>query len=209
MMRAKGQFLLRVALWIGLISCVLIAISFDLSHWWAVAYDSTNRHLTLARGWIAYTGVDAIARDDFLGGGLEAKAYLAQSHWNISESKSGWYLIRQRSSTLAESFGLPGVSRRSTPVRSGSSVNGRRSVWVEEQVLQCRLPVWLVLVIAAIPTVLCCYLRRKLRRRVGCCQCGYNLLGNVSGICPECGESVPEDVREWLETSGADAKAIP
>jgi hypothetical protein len=33
--------------------------------------------------------------------------------------------------------------------------------------------------------------RRFRRRRKGLClKCGYNLTGNVSGICPECGESI-------------------
>jgi hypothetical protein len=26
-----------------------------------------------------------------------------------------------------------------------------------------------------------------------CCRCGYNLTGNVSGICPECGRKVREN----------------
>ena len=31
-------------------------------------------------------------------------------------------------------------------------------------------------------------LRRRRRRKKGLCiQCGYNLTGNVSGVCPECG----------------------
>ena len=33
------------------------------------------------------------------------------------------------------------------------------------------------------------FLRRQYRRRKGLClTCGYNLTGNVSGTCPECGE---------------------
>jgi hypothetical protein len=34
---------------------------------------------------------------------------------------------------------------------------------------------------------------RRLRLRVpySCAGCGYNLTGNVSGVCPECGTSVP------------------
>lgn len=35
--------------------------------------------------------------------------------------------------------------------------------------------------------------RRAIRRRMmrGCCAaCGYNLAGNTSGVCPECGECV-------------------
>ena len=34
-------------------------------------------------------------------------------------------------------------------------------------------------------------LRRWRRRRKGwCVHCGYNLTGNVSGVCPECGERI-------------------
>ena len=44
-------------------------------------------------------------------------------------------------------------------------------------------------------------LRRYLRRRddhpgdVRCSSCGYNLTGNLSGICPECGTAVPTTAR--------------
>ena len=34
------------------------------------------------------------------------------------------------------------------------------------------------------------------RRRNGLClRCGYNLEGNVSGVCPECGEAIGQDAR--------------
>jgi hypothetical protein len=53
-----------------------------------------------------------------------------------------------------------------------------------------RLPFWLPLVLTLLPTA---YLIWRDRRRIPphCCQhCGYNLTGNVSGTCPECGEAV-------------------
>jgi hypothetical protein len=31
------------------------------------------------------------------------------------------------------------------------------------------------------------------------CGCGYNLTGNVSGRCPECGASIPEETRAALK----------
>jgi hypothetical protein len=35
------------------------------------------------------------------------------------------------------------------------------------------------------------YLYQYLRNKKGLCiKCGYNLTGNVSGICPECGEKI-------------------
>ncbi len=49
------------------------------------------------------------------------------------------------------------------------------------------VPCWLLLVTAAAPTA---WLWWRDRRRIppGHCQtCGYNLTGNVSGVCPECG----------------------
>jgi len=52
------------------------------------------------------------------------------------------------------------------------------------------MPLWICLVITAVPTG---FLWWRDRRRIppGHCQrCGYNLTGNVSGVCPECGEVV-------------------
>ena len=52
----------------------------------------------------------------------------------------------------------------------------------------------LILVTGILPAV---WLRRlwfqRRRNRVGCCPgCGYNLTGNTSGICPECGTPVQQ-----------------
>ena len=51
------------------------------------------------------------------------------------------------------------------------------------------VPFWVVLLILGIPTAFLWY--RDRRPPKGHCQgCGYNLTGNVSGVCPECGEGV-------------------
>ncbi len=36
--------------------------------------------------------------------------------------------------------------------------------------------------------------RRACRRRGLCAACGYDLRGNVSGVCPECGKALPASV---------------
>ncbi len=36
---------------------------------------------------------------------------------------------------------------------------------------------------------------KKRRRRGSCVKCGYNLTGNVTGVCPECGAAIPTLVR--------------
>lgn len=53
-------------------------------------------------------------------------------------------------------------------------------------VLHC--PLWIPFGLIAIPTAYVFY--RDRRPPPGHCQeCGYNLTGNTSGVCPECGES--------------------
>jgi hypothetical protein len=52
------------------------------------------------------------------------------------------------------------------------------------------LPLWIPLVIIAIPTAFLFWRDRRIP--LGQCQkCRYDLTGNVSGVCPECGEKVP------------------
>jgi hypothetical protein len=53
------------------------------------------------------------------------------------------------------------------------------------------LPYWLV---SALGFAACFLLMFRIRRRppAGQCECGYNLTGNVSGRCPECGTPVPQ-----------------
>ncbi len=52
------------------------------------------------------------------------------------------------------------------------------------------MPLWLPLRVIAIPTAWLFHRDRK-RIQPGHCQmCGYDLTGNVSGVCPECGTKV-------------------
>ncbi len=48
------------------------------------------------------------------------------------------------------------------------------------------IPLWLVLLALAGPTVVL-WRRDRPIPRGHCRSCGYNLTGNVSGVCPECG----------------------
>ena len=55
-----------------------------------------------------------------------------------------------------------------------------------------QLPLWLPLVIVAIPTAILWH-RDRPPRKGYCLHCGYNLTGNESGVCPECGTKIPSN----------------
>ncbi len=55
------------------------------------------------------------------------------------------------------------------------------------------VPFWLMLVVAGLPTLILWY-RDRPPREGYCDKCGYNLTGNTSGTCPECGEPISNHV---------------
>jgi len=74
-------------------------------------------------------------------------------------------------------FALPKVLTRVPALSRSGTV-----FWV-------KLPLWFPLLILAVPTGILFW--RDRRYPAGHCQkCGYNLTGNVSGRCPECGETI-------------------
>ncbi len=56
-----------------------------------------------------------------------------------------------------------------------------------------RLPTWPMVILLMIPPLRRSYVQRRAQRRKArneCIACGYNLTGNVTGMCPECGGNV-------------------
>lgn len=73
-------------------------------------------------------------------------------------------------------------------------VTGRKSpLWGGVGVV---VPLWaLALVFAVLPMRTARRMIRARRRQPGSCpRCSYNLAGNVSGVCPECGTAIPKKV---------------
>ena len=53
------------------------------------------------------------------------------------------------------------------------------------------IPIWMFLVPSALASWYF-YHRARRKRLIGCCKkCGYNLTGNTTGVCPECGATIP------------------
>ncbi len=80
-----------------------------------------------------------------------------------------------------------------------SLADGTQTVWwVRRSMLQVwsgiEVSLWIPFVILVVPTIFI-WLRERKRIPPGSCrQCRYNLAGNSSGICPECGTEIPEKI---------------
>ena len=73
----------------------------------------------------------------------------------------------------------------------------------------CVFPVWFVVLLTALPLIL--PIRRILRikwrdRHAFCAHCGYNLTGDISGVCPECGTPVPPTARPQIPLDTSNSK---
>ena len=94
---------------------------------------------------------------------------------------TNWRILRQSSSFPGASFfRLPAIR----PCLTGCVISGTT----------IRIPGWIPLGIFAIPTVLTW--RGDRRPPPGHCpRCRYNLTGNTTGVCPECGRKIYELVK--------------
>ena len=73
---------------------------------------------------------------------------------------------------------------RSSDIKLGLHWPGYRNA---NKLMQVSIPFWLTFGVAAIPTIMLWRLDRRIPIPGHCQRCGYNLTGNVSGVCPECG----------------------
>jgi len=61
------------------------------------------------------------------------------------------------------------------------------------------VPQWALFLLFAIPTAYLWWTGRPSSEGL-CRSCRYNLTGNTSGICPECGTPIPEEANKKLST---------
>jgi hypothetical protein len=161
--------------WAGLGVCVLIVVLWGVSVRWRVAYRGRTHLFVVGWGGVCVVYVptpDTIAY-------VRMHGVSSDEGWSISrapdEPDPG--PIRPLPARFDFGFYLPNV-QLAGPYRAGSYRTGS-TLW----------PWWIPLILVAIPTAILWY--RDRRPPKGCCQgCGYNLRGNVSGVCPECGRVV-------------------
>ena len=56
------------------------------------------------------------------------------------------------------------------------------------------IPIWMLLLATALATLW--LWRHNHSAKLGCVNCGYNLTGNVSGVCPECGTNTDAHLKD-------------
>ena len=164
-MRPRSR-LLRVAKWGGAVACVLLIAIYVASAWWYVTGWSAERYyrtFSIGSGAVEVGWWNNRWVGQFLGHGFS----LPQDQ--PGSAMGAWGFSRHR----AHMIWTPAVTRESLSRSPGIGTT-------------IRIPLWILLLITAIPTVVFWRLDRR-RPLPGHCPCGYNLIGNVSGTCPECG----------------------
>ncbi len=95
-------------------------------------------------------------------------------------SGRGWYVDS-----------LPPIHREAGPTWTPSyfKLSSVLALGSGKEVASVFIPLWMLEVplLAALGLI---WMRRRRSKRNGCQQCGYNLTGNTSGICPECGTAI-------------------
>jgi len=72
-----------------------------------------------------------------------------------------------------------------------------------------RFPIWQVAIVAL--SLYCAWVYRLMRHRrlippSHCRECGYDLTGNLSGVCPECGVRIQADrIEKGRSVNGSQA----
>ncbi|MCC6360160.1 MAG: hypothetical protein IT450_15555 [Phycisphaerales bacterium] len=103
-----------------------------------------------------------------------------------SRQDKRWWVFESSNGTAEPGFGLS------------------RKIHLNDEVVI--MPLWVIAgVLMAWPALalFVAWLKRRMRRAGLCRSCGYDLTGNVSGACPECGRSIDsEGRREHARHSG-------
>ena len=159
----------RALMWTGIFSCVLIVLAAGLlTRWFAIAL----RFSATAQWVIALQPVSVVV-----------------AHESVAVADFGDLLMAPVSACLPREGGLI----LSEPHEDWAAV---RNDWVAAErwpskyvgtgMTAVTLPLWIPLALLAVPTAWLWLLDRR-RPAPGKCRCGYDLTGNTSGRCPECG----------------------
>jgi len=169
--RLRGTFK-----WGGVMLCMLLFALWLASGWWG--YSLTRLTGTDSPSTPGYYRDQAweigISSGRITVQRTPAVEYGANPEWFWS-----WSWNEPRSTIHAPSSGAPHWLWRFDHATFQMRVNGPQFYWI---------PLWLPFLLIALPTGFLFWSDHRRRMRAGCCgKCGYDLTGNSSGTCPECG----------------------
>jgi hypothetical protein len=167
---------LRICKWAGMVACLLTAMAFVSSGWWGLQIGLTSPGAEVWSG-------GYIQNDVSLSGGV---IWFRHTSWcsTTSRPQIGWHLVRdpQRGWGVLRKYPFPTIYHQQGKYLS--------PIYLPFDDYLVMTPLWLPFLFLLIPTVLL-WRRGRRKPRPGFCQaCGYDLTGNTTGICPECGQEV-------------------
>jgi len=169
----------RVLKWTGTVVCALLLGMLVLSAWYEVTWRGSDAVVGLVDGTVGCIldrseqrfGIPGIVTSTRHG------SLPVPTGWAVFWSDaSAW---RERLSSL---WWLPRVQRLPGVMAGVLTV--------------VSVPIWIPLLLAAVPTAVLFWRDRRRIPPGHCQQCGYNLTGNVSGRCPECATPCPAPAQE-------------
>ena len=172
----------RVLKWVGTVVCVLIGAAWFWSGWYLVRLGPTSR---FKQEWLGGEPIPNNYESVSIGGGIIQAAWVEYSKRNEFAA----FLLQLSADDQGEEE-LP-------PVLVAPFLDPPKFLLVAPSINDVStyettaiVPLWVGFAIVAIPTAFLWW-RDRGRIRPGHCQrCGYDLTGNVSGVCPECGTAI-------------------
>jgi len=185
----------------AVLTTILVGIAFIVTMLWAASLNWCLTYRGRTSGIDVQMGSVSIIK--FLGNAEEAEeaatsffstrgpGLISPFMWNQRKARLGYWAIPVN---LLFSFHMPRGWQQII------YVGDHPMVWLD-------IPLWTVVALCVLPLAgmriggrwRCYWQRFHAKRKGHCRRCGYDLTGNVSGICPECGTSIPEDVLKRLQ----------
>ena len=193
-MRRRSR-LLRVAKWGGVVVCACLAIASIASMWLTIVWNSGQPDrfyqyydrnpgggvgFGLGRGlfWVRWRPpITPLALQESI---RMEKGEIAPRRI-IGTRRAGW-------TVRTHAFYFLGWPQFDVILPMTETINRLGKTTTSRWIQRVTVPLWLPLVLIAIPTAFLWWRDRP--PKPGHCPCGYDLRGNVSGKCPECGVEV-------------------